>query len=41
MDNAVETLSDYSASFTVDRIGVFEHDPHGLWVLREEMRLRG
>ena len=41
MDNAVKTLRDYSASFTVDRIGVFEHDPHGLWVLREEMRLLG
>lgn len=41
MDNAVKTLKDYSASFTVDRIGVFEHDPHGLWVLREEMRLLG
>ncbi|MBF4993110.1 2'-5' RNA ligase family protein [Arthrobacter gandavensis] len=41
MDNAAQTLRDYSASFTVDRIGVFEHDPHGLWVLREEMPLRG
>ncbi|MFZ3452869.1 2'-5' RNA ligase family protein [Arthrobacter sp. 7Tela_A1] len=41
MDDAVSTLRDYEASFTVGHIGVFEHDPQGLWVLREEMVLRG
>ena len=41
MDEALTSLSDYEASFTVDRIGVYEHDPQGLWMLREELPLRG
>lgn len=41
MDEALSTLSEYEASFTVDRIGVFEHDDRGLWILREELELRG
>ena len=41
MDEAVSSLSGYKASFRVERVGVFEHDDRGLWILREEMALRG
>lgn len=41
MDQALTSLDSYEASFRVERVGVFEHDPQGLWILREEMVLRG
>lgn len=41
MDEALASLSGYEANFRVDRIGVFEHDEKGLWILREELALGG
>ncbi|UWX97891.1 2'-5' RNA ligase family protein [Arthrobacter zhaoxinii] len=39
MDEAVRRLSGYSAGFTVDRVGLYEHDATGLWKLHEHVRL--
>lgn len=33
-------LRHYDARFTVNTIGLFEHDATGLWKLREEVALR-
>lgn len=41
MDSAVERLRDYETSFTVTSVGLYEHDPSGIWRLREEMPLGG
>ncbi|WP_342022398.1 2'-5' RNA ligase family protein [Arthrobacter citreus] len=41
MDNAMHTLRHYEARFTVNTIGLFEHDATGLWKPREEVVLRG
>ena len=39
MDEAVRQLGNYSAGFTVDRVGLYEHDASGLWKLHEHLRL--
>lgn len=39
MDEAVKRLDDYHASFTVDRVGLYEHDATGLWKLHEHVQL--
>ena len=41
MDEAVRQLGGYSASFTVDRVGLYEHDAAGLWKLHEHVQLGG
>lgn len=40
MDSAMHTLRDYDARFTVNTIGLYEHDESGIWKLREEIPLR-
>ena len=40
MDSAMHTLRDYEARFTVDNVGLYEHDATGIWKLREELALR-
>ncbi|WP_341482036.1 MULTISPECIES: 2'-5' RNA ligase family protein [Arthrobacter] len=39
MDEAVRRLDDYQASFTVDCVGLYEHDATGLWKLHEHVQL--
>ena len=39
MDEAVRRLESYCASFTVDRVGLYEHDATGLWKLHEHVQL--
>ncbi|WP_370647058.1 2'-5' RNA ligase family protein [Arthrobacter sp. zg-Y844] len=39
MDEAVRRLDRYSAGFTVDCVGLYEHDATGLWKLQEHVRL--
>ena len=41
MDDAVERLRDYETTFTVNSVGLYEHDQTGIWRLREEMPLGG
>ncbi|WP_331460659.1 2'-5' RNA ligase family protein [Arthrobacter sp. zg-Y750] len=41
MDEAVQRLDGYSASFTVDCVGLYEHDATGLWKLHEHLQLGG
>ena len=41
MDEAVRRLENYSASFTVDCVGLYEHDATGLWKLHEHVQLSG
>ncbi|NKX53213.1 2'-5' RNA ligase family protein [Arthrobacter mobilis] len=37
MDAAEYELAGYTASFTVSSMGLYEHDPSGVWILREEL----
>ena len=37
MDEAMERLHSFEASFTVRTMGLYEHEPTGLWRLREEL----
>jgi hypothetical protein len=37
LDAAEIALSDYSTTFTVDSMGLYEHDSNGIWQLREEL----
>jgi 2'-5' RNA ligase len=37
LDSAEQQLADYAATFTVAGMGLYEHDPAGLWILREEL----
>ncbi|WP_246657869.1 2'-5' RNA ligase family protein [Arthrobacter yangruifuii] len=39
MDDAVHRLRGYSAAFSVDSVGLYEHDATGLWKLHEHVRL--
>lgn len=39
MDRAAEVLAELDVDFTVEAIGLFDHDPAGNWSLREELRL--
>lgn len=39
MDEAVQRLDAYQASFTVDSVGLYEHDATGLWKLHEHVQL--
>lgn len=39
MDEAVKRLDAYQASFTVDSVGLYEHDATGLWKLHEHVQL--
>ncbi|WP_415855082.1 2'-5' RNA ligase family protein [Sinomonas sp. G460-2] len=41
LDAAEEALRYYSTSFTVASMGLYEHDAHGLWQLREELDFGG
>ena len=41
MDDALRRLGEYSAEFTVDRVGLYEHDATGLWKLHEHLQLGG
>jgi 2'-5' RNA ligase len=41
MDSAEAELADYAASFTVTGMGLYEHDPSGVWILREELSFDG
>ena len=38
MDEALDQLDDFEASFDVRSMGLYEHLPSGLWKLREELR---
>lgn len=38
MDAAVEELQSFDAAFEVRSMGLYEHEPSGLWKLREELR---
>lgn len=37
LDEAETALKDYSASFPVASMGLYEHDDNGIWQLREEL----
>ncbi|MCC9146053.1 2'-5' RNA ligase family protein [Arthrobacter sp. zg.Y919] len=39
MDEAVRCLEGYSAGFTVETVGLYEHDATGMWKLHEHVRL--
>ena len=41
LDAAEQALRDYSTTFTVDSMGLYEHDADGLWQLREELDFGG
>lgn len=41
LDEAEEALKNYSTSFTVASMGLYEHDSDGFWQLREELDFRG
>ncbi|NUP75506.1 MAG: 2'-5' RNA ligase family protein [Sinomonas sp.] len=41
LDAAEEALKNYSTSFTVASMGLYEHDAEGLWQLREELDFGG
>jgi 2'-5' RNA ligase len=41
LDAAEEALKNYSTSFTVASMGLYEHDADGLWQLREELDFGG
>ena len=41
LDEAEEALRNYSTSFTVASMGLYEHDADGLWQLREELDFGG
>jgi 2'-5' RNA ligase len=38
LDEAQSGLDAYSAAFTVDSMGLYQHDADGFWQLREELR---
>ncbi|MFD1212467.1 2'-5' RNA ligase family protein [Arthrobacter sp. GCM10027362] len=41
MDSAEDKLADYAATFTVNSMGLYEHDRTGVWILREELSFDG
>ncbi|MDQ4503621.1 2'-5' RNA ligase family protein [Sinomonas sp. ASV322] len=41
LDAAEEALKNYSTTFTVASMGLYEHDADGLWQLREELGFGG
>ncbi|MDN5667206.1 MAG: 2'-5' RNA ligase family protein, partial [Renibacterium salmoninarum] len=41
MDEAQRRLSSYQAEFTVDSMGLYEHDADGVWQLQEELSFGG